>query len=181
MADLDFEPVTLRGFPKSPVRTMADCVHDAYRLSDSDYEGYDGTIDLIRADTIAGSDPSTFTDPERFAWFEFFHNQGYRLRQSCIALWSEEITEANAEKRNEDFGEGRHGCIDQLRYCSREELDDDLFEIDILGLLERPYLSLTMGERLALRSQIGGMIACRAYYPQLFTGRWVPMYLPDDE
>ena len=186
MADLDFEPVTVRGFPKSPVRTMADCVHDAYRLSDSAYEGYDGTIDLIRADTIAGADPSTLTDPERFAWFEFFHNQGYRLRQSCIALWSEEITGANAEKRNEDFGEGQRGCIDQLRYWAREELDDDLFEIDIawidiLGLLERPYLSLTMSERLALRSQIGGMTECRAYYPQLFTGRWVPMYLPDDE
>ena len=46
---------------------------------------------------------------------------------------------------------------------------------DALALLERPYLSLTVAERFALRSQIDDSFHCQRYYPQLFSGRWVPL------
>ena len=184
VAEVAFEPVTWYGFPRPLVPTMTDCVHDAYRLAGNEYSGYDD-IDLIRADTIAGTDPSTLTDLERFAWFEFFQNQGYRLRHSCIAFWSEELTEENAEKRNEDFAEGRRGCVSYVANRAREELDGDLDSdiawLDALTLLGRPYLSLSVTERLILRSQIEGRSECRAYYPQLFSGRWVPLYAPNDD
>lgn len=180
VAEVAFEPVTWYGFPKSLAPTMTDCVHDAYRLAGNEYSGYDD-IDLIRADTIAGTDPSTLTDRERFAWYEYFHNQGYRLRHSCIALWSEELTEENAERRNGDFV----GCVSYVANRAREELDGDLDSdiawLDTLVLLGRPYLSLGATERLVLRSQIEGRSECRAYYPQLFSGRWVPFFEPNEE
>ena len=180
VAEVTFEPVTLYGFPRPLSPTMTDCVHDAYRLAGSEYSGYDD-IDLIRADTIAGTDPTTLTDRERFAWYEYFHNQGYRLRHSCIALWSEELTEENAERRNGDFV----GCVSYVDNRAREELDGDLNSdiawLDALVLLGRPYLSLSATERLVLRSQIEGRSECRAYYPQLFIGRWVPIFAPNDE
>ena len=180
VAEVDFEPVTWHGFPAALVPTMTDCIHDAYRSAGSEYSGYDD-IDLIRADTIAGTDPGGLTDRERFAWFEFFHNQGYRLRHSCIGLWSEELTEENAKRRNEDF---ESGCVSYVASRAREALDGDLDSdiawLDALALLGRPYLSLSATERLVLRSQIEGRSECRAYYPQLFSGRWVPIFGPND-
>ena len=46
---------------------------------------------------------------------------------------------------------------------------------DVLALLERPYLSLTVAERFAWRFQINDSSDCRRYYPQLFSGRWIPL------
>ena len=46
---------------------------------------------------------------------------------------------------------------------------------DVLALLERPYPSLTVAERFALRSHLEDHSDCRQYYPQLFSGRWIPL------
>ncbi len=171
-AVLDFEPVKWTGFPTPLVPTMADCIYDAY---DEDVSN----IDSIRADTISRTNPSELTDAQRFAWYEFFERNSSRLIRSCVALWSEEVSEENADKRNEQYGskpDGGEGCIDWVKRQARDgELELRAVWDDALALLERPYLSLTVAERVALRSQIYGSSACRWYYPQLFSGRWIPL------
>ena len=171
-AVLDFEPVKWSGFPTPLVPTMADCIYDAY---DEDMSN----IDPIRADTISRTNPSELTDAQRFEWYKFFERNSSRLKRSCIALWSEEITEENADKRNEQYGSkpgGGEGCIDWVQRRAREgELERRAVWDDVLALLERPYPSLTVAERFALRSQINDSSDCRRYYPQLFSGRWIPL------
>ena len=154
----------------SLVPTMADCISDAY---DEDVS----RIDSIRADTISRTNPSELTDAQRFEWYEFFERKGSRLKRSCVALWSEEVTEENADKRNEQYGRGPgEGCIDWVQRRAREvEPEFRATWDDALALLERPYLSLTVAERFALRSQIDDSSDCQRYYPQLFSGRWIPL------
>ena len=169
---LDFEPIEWTGFPRPLVPTMADCIYDAY---DEDMSN----IDPIRADTISRTNPSELTDEQRFAWYEFFERNSSRLMRSCIALWSEEVTEENADKRNEQYGTntgGSEGCVDWVKRRAREG-EPELRAVwdDVLALLERPYLSLTVAERFALRFQINNSSDCRRYYPQLFSGRWIPL------
>ena len=171
-AVLDFEPIGWTGFPRPLVPAMADCIYDAY---DEDMSN----IDPIRADTISRTNPGELTDEQRFAWYEFFERNSSRLMRSCIALWSEEITEENADKRNEQYGTntgGSEGCVDWVKRRAREG-EPELRAVwdDVLALLERPYLSLTVAERFALRFQINDSSDCRRYYPQLFSGRWIPL------
>ena len=177
-AALDFEPIEWTGFPRPLVSTIADCIYDAY---DEDVSN----IDSIRADTISRTNPSELTDAQRFAWYEFFERNSSGLKRSCVSLWSEEVTEANADKRNEQYGSkgrGGEGCLDWVKRRVREG-EPELRAIwdDALALLNRPYLSLTTAERFSLRSQINDSSDCRRYYPQLFSGRWVPIIQPQDE
>ena len=171
-AVLDFEPVKWTGFPRPLVPTIADCIYGAY------YEDV-SNIDSIRADTISRTDPGELTDAQRFAWYEFFERNSSGLMRSCVALWSEEVTEENADKRNEQYGSnasGGEGCVDWVKRRVREGgLELRAAWDDVLALLERPYLSLTVAERFALRSQINDSSDCRRYYPQLFSGRWIPL------
>ena len=171
-AVVDFEPIEWTGFPRPPVSTMADSIYDAY---DEDVS----SVDSIRADTISRTNPSELTDTQRFEWYEFFERNSSRLKRSCIALWSEEISEENADKRNEQYGSnpgGGEGCLDWVKRRAREGgLELRAAWDDVLALLDRPYLSLTATERFALRSQIDDSSDCRRYYPQLFSGRWVPL------
>ena len=158
----DFEPLTWYGFPRSVTPTMADCVHDAYS---------DGNIDSIRADTIANTNPNTLSDEQRFAWHEFLSRTSSHLKHSCAALWSEEITSLNAEKRNEQYASCVAGVKSRIR---QEETENRAAWVDLLTLLERPYTTLTAVERSVLRSQLRSN-DCAAYYPQLFSGRWIPI------
>ena len=174
-AALEFEPVRWTGFPKPPIQTMADCVYDAYFYANSD-----SGIDLIRADTIAKTDSSELTDAQRFAWYEFFDSGNrYKLQRSCIALWSEEITPENAGKRNEQYGitaRGNTGCVDWVKSRAWESDPEHGAAWNVVvGLLEKPYLSLTAAEKFVLRSYLEGHSNCRRYYPQLFSGRWIPL------
>ena len=158
--------------PRPLVPTIADCIYDAY---DEDVSN----IDSIRADTISRTDPGELTDGQRFAWYEFFERNSSGLMRSCVALWSEEVTEENADKRNEQYGSnasGGEGCVDWAKRRVREGgLELRAAWDDVLALLEHPYLSLTVAERFSLRSQINDSSDCRRYYPQLFSGRWIPL------
>ena len=171
-AVLEFEPMKWVGFPRPLVPTMADCVYEAY---DEDVSG----VDSIRADTIARTDPGELTDAQRFAWYDFFERNSSRLKRSCVSLWSEEITEENADKRTEQYGSkanSSEGCVDWVKRRAREgEPERRAAWDDVLTLLKCPYLSLTTAERFTLRSQINDSSDCRQYYPQLFSGRWIPL------
>ena len=171
-AVLEFGPMKWVGFPRPLVPTMADCGYEAY---DEDVSG----VDSIRADTIARTNPSELTDAQRFEWYEFFERNSSRLKRSCIALWSEEITEENADRRNEQYGSnagGSEGCVDWVKRRVLEgEPELRAAWNEVFALLERPYLSLTVAERFALRFQIDDSSDCRRYYPQLFSGRWIPL------
>ena len=158
-----------------PVPTKADCIREARNSS---------YVDSIRMNTITNSDPNNFTDPERFAWYQFFRNTSSELRYSCMAFWSEEITEENSQKRNRRYGKGDNGsegCVDWIERRIREETGGNelggnrAMWIDAYALLERPYLSLSISERSVLRERIRDDSDCRRYYPQLFSGRWIPL------
>ena len=80
------------------------------------------------------------------------------MRHPCAILWSEEVTAENADKRN-----SRGDC--------RPE------DPDVKALLEAPYLGLSATDRLVLKRELGGWNNedCVLYYPQLYSGLWVPL------
>ena len=154
-----------------PSESMEECIWEA-RQSDR--------IDSIRTDTIANTDPSALSDLQRFAWYEFFRNEGSReLREACIDLWSEEITGDNAEKRNEEFRRCVSGIEQRLDEGGGPERLAEWQ--DILDLLERPYLALSDTDRVVLRLGLRTVHGdsdhhdCLSYYPQLYSGRWIPL------
>lgn len=156
---------------KLTVPTLGDCVREARE---------DSSLDSIRVNTIAMTDPDKLTDAQRFEWQEFFRRESGRLRYACTSLWSEEITEENADKRNEQY---QNYCIERPEENLRRDIEggnnvenwDTAVSLDAIALLELPYLSLTITERIALRSVLGQHSSCPRYYPQLFTGRWIPL------
>ena len=127
-------------------------------------------------------DSSNLPDSERYDWlttlidelenaavyrdrvdFAFHWDRPSLTTHPCAPLWSEEITEKNQSKRNEQTG------------C--RSIDPDVAE-----LVERPYLNLTATDRLVLRRELGGWgeRACVVHYPQLFLGVWIPLELELD-
>ena len=133
---------------------------------------------LIRS--LRTVDTASLGDTERFEWYttlinelgsvsvstdmvEFDFDQGNFLRvlrHPCAALWSEVVNAQNADKRN-----ARGECRPH--------------DPDVSDLLEAPYLSLTATDRLVLKRELGGWDAvyCLIYYPQLYTGLWIPLPL----
>ncbi|MCE2405266.1 MAG: hypothetical protein J4F43_08945 [Dehalococcoidia bacterium] len=159
-AMLDFAPMRWVGFPRPRVQTMADCVYDAYS---DEY-----SIDSIRRDTILNTDSDELTDARRFEWYRFLSSHSNDLMAACVTLWSEEVTESNADKRNELY------AVDCLAFVNRNRPMPQALADDTLALLERPYLSLAAVERLVLRGALRDGSNCELYYPQLFSGRWIP-------
>ena len=133
---------------------------------------------LIRS--LRTVDTASLGDTERFEWYttlinelgsvsvstdmvEFDFDQGdflRVLRHPCAVLWSEVVNAQNADKRN-----ARGECRPH--------------DPDVSDLLEAPYLSLTATDRLVLKRELGGWDAvyCLIYYPQLYTGLWIPLPL----
>ena len=148
--------------PTLQAPTIDDCISEARFHSD---------VDSVRLETIKGTDPRELTDRQRVTWYEFFERTDHELMTACMALWSEEITEDNADKRNNQYG----SCVDELtRYARGGDLDVKGSRLDALALLNRPYLSLTVAERFVLRESLQSYDYCELYYPQLFFGRWIP-------
>ena len=141
-------------------------------------EAGDRYIDSIRLETIETSDPPTLTDTQRGNWRDFFKERASQLMTVCVTLWSEPITQENADLRNEDYrgSNDKNGCVANVEQSIREDAVDDRAKWeDTHELLVRPYLSLTIAERMVLREQLDNISYCVEFYPQLFTGRWVPM------
>lgn len=82
------------------------------------------------------------------------------MRHPCAALWSEPVSAVNADKRN-----AKGDCRPN--------------DPDVVDLLETPYLSLNATDRLVLKRELGGWNAhaCLVYYPQIYTGLWIPLPL----
>ena len=162
---LEFEQFDWDGFPAPGVPTVADCVHHLRRSSG---------VDPIRLRTVAAVDPLVLTDRERSEWRVFFEQESGSLFAPCAALWSEEVDLENADRRNE-YGDS---CLQSLRDARGSGGKPDFWNSDRVefawGLLERPYLSLSDVDRHVLRQLLGKSKGCRWYYPQLYTGRWVP-------
>ncbi len=137
----------------------------------------DGDIDKIRLETIVTTDPATLTDAQRGHWRDFFRRQASQLMTVCVTLWSEPITEENTDLRNEDYrgSDDESGCVSKVEeYIREDDVDDRAKWEDTHELLVRPYLSLTIAERMVLRERLDDVSYCDEFYPQLFTGRWVP-------
>ena len=150
-------------FPEPIYPTKADCLWNI---------NHSNSIDQIMLRTITNTDPATLTDSERYDWHQFFDRTGHKTQ--CNSFWSEPITPANAEKRNDPYSH----CITEME----QEKPSDIHQIyerqEILEMARRPYISLNLLERHVLRDQLPGK-SCRNYYPQLYSGRWIPM--PDDK
>ena len=153
------------------VPTKADCLREA---GDSSY------VDAIRLRTLQNADPNGLTDEERFAWHQFFMHTNSELRSSCITYWSEAITVENAEKRNVLVEGLPNECLESVEQRIQAQSSYDLAGnrgawVDAYTLLRRPYLSLTITERSVLREILYDSWDCQRYYPQLFSGRWIPL------
>ena len=153
------------------VPTKADCLREA---SHSSY------VDAIRLRTLEATNPDRLTDDERSAWNQFFMNTNSELRSLCIAYWSEAVTVENADKRNALVGDRPNECIESVEQHIQAQSSYDLAGnrgawVDAYTLLRRPYLSLTVVERSVLREILYDSWDCQRYYPQLFSGRWIPL------
>ena len=135
---------------------------------------------LVRS--LSALDTATLGDTERFEWYttlidklgsaplsgdrvELDFDQGdfmQVMRHPCAVLWSEVVTSENEDRRN-----ARGECRSH--------------DPDVRDLLEAPYLDLNATDRLVLKRELGGWGAtdCLVYYPQLYTGLWIPLPLED--
>ena len=162
---------TISPFEDPPVPTKMDCLREA---SNSSY------VDPIRFRTLQDADTDSLTDEERSAWNLFFRHTNSDLRSACFTYWSEPITPENADKRNA-LVEGRPNvCIESIERQIETQTRSDFAGnrgawVDAYALLIRSYLSLTVAERSVLREILGSSGDCRSYYPQLFSGRWIPL------
>ena len=164
VVDLSFEPFTWKGFLASDAPTVSDCV---MRVKNS--------MDPIVVWTIAGVDPAVLTDEERAEWRDYFDvGIGRAFVPACIDLWSAALDADNADMRNDRYV----ACRERMERFSGSPDEENLRRTagaaDVLELLDRPYLSLTPLERQVLRLSLGESGDCVWYYPQLFTGRWIP-------
>lgn len=137
-------------------------------------------VDAIRLSTIEDADPDQLTDEERSAWNQFFINTNSELRSSCIVYWSEAVTVKNADKRNTMVGNRPNQCLESVEQHIAAQSSYQLADnrgrwVDAYTLLTRPYLSLTVAERSVLRENLRDSYDCHIYYPQLFSGRWIPL------
>ena len=153
------------------VPTKADCLREA---SHSSY------VDAIRLRTLEAADPDRLTDDERSEWNRFFMNTDSEFRSLCIAYWSEAVTVENADKRNVLVVDRPNECLESVEQHIQAQSSYDLAGnrgawVDAYTLLRRPYLSLTVVERSVLREILYDSWDCQRYYPQLFSGRWIPL------
>ena len=179
--DLQFDSEELRRHPNALFLSpdYATDIHDRSLVRCAAVmEFNDVSPILIRS--LRTVDTASLGDTERFEWYttlinelgsvsvstdmvEFDFDQGNFLRvlrHPCAALWSEVVNAQNADKRN-----ARGECRPH--------------DPDVSDLLEAPYLSLTATDRLVLKRELGGWDAvyCLIYYPQLYTGLWIPLPL----
>ena len=123
---------------------------------------------------VKGLSTESLTDTEREEWRRFLIDSGnisiYMgdwpdrwTKSPCVSLWSAEINERNAAKRNRDW-EG--DCIGS---------SDRFVNQAIHELVNRPYTALDANDVVVLQMRMGDSDYCRVFYPQLFYGRWVPM------
>ena len=166
---LDFEQFVWDGFPGPDVPTVSDCVHHLQRNSE---------VDSIRLRTVAAIDSSLLTDMERSEWrVSLRRNSGDRWgigERPCMSVWSEELNDGNSDSRNESFSSCRESWAGPRDWRDGEGFWKLSYSRYILELLDRPYRSLSELERHILRQSLWNSESCVRYYPQLFTGRWVP-------
>ena len=137
-------------------------------------------VSPILVKSLRTVDAATLGDTERFEWYttlidelnsvsfsvdrvELDFDQGdfmQVMRHPCAVLWSETVTEQNENKRN-----------------SRGECRSN--DPDVSDLIETSYLALNPTDRLVLKRELGGWSAtdCITYYPQLYSGLWIPLPL----
>lgn len=137
-------------------------------------------VSPILVKSLRTVDAAHIDDTERFEWYttlvneldsvsfsvdrvELDFDQGdfmQVMRHPCAVLWSETVTGQNENKRN-----ARGECRSH--------------DPDVSDLLEASYLDLNATDRLVLKRELGGWSArdCIIYYPQLYTGLWIPLPL----
>ena len=150
-------------------------------------------------DKVRDANPAELSDLDRYKWnllfSRYYDDSDLRLgmnayfsfprrdlgrheemTSACADIWTAPITEQNIDNRNHEL----------LDFCSPLELlryeNDEYARLhtpmmrDVDTLLKKPYQSLTLTDRIALRQSLNSDY-CTMYYPQLYFERWVPMYV----
>ena len=134
----------------------------------------------VLIEKIEEADPDDLTDKQRWEWHKVLEqvSGNYNVVNSCQALWSEPITPENAAKRNDDFYDECAGGLERILNEDRNNYRYDEYGLahaaDILELLQLPYPSMSLTDRVVLRMLFENSGSCVRYYPQLFLGRWAP-------
>ena len=99
----------------------------------------------------------------------------------CSPLWSEEVSPENAHKRNE---RALKECMNDQAALIRNYGTE--YVADLKELLAMPYQDLDVTERAVLRLMLDApnrpehsRRGCRRYYPQLYSGAWLPLQDPE--
>ena len=136
----------------SPILVRSLRTVDTARLGDTErFEWYTTLIDEL--DSVSFSVDRVELDFDQGDFMQV-------MRHPCAVLWSETVTGQNENKRN-----ARGECRSH--------------DPDVSDLLETSYLELNAIDRLVLKRELGGWSArdCIIYYPQLYTGLWIPLPL----
>ncbi len=177
-------PAQSVGAPEKAVESADSLENCVFAALGNDFSG-------ILIEKIEETNPQTLTDKQRWEWFKVLSDKS-GLLIPCQDLWSEPITMENADKRNEElyydecFGE--YNLERDENYSFPYDSIRYKHTADVLELLERPYHSLSVTDKVTLRmifsrnpgseyiSDYDVDIDCAYYYPQLFFGRWIPIF-----
>ena len=162
------------------VRSIKSAVIDT--LTDAHRSDWLGTLRNKLKQTIRSREGS-------YSFGELYRMGRFDLLQShpCSLLWSVDVSHKNAQKRNDWALEGcMPNSFDVIGHYGPEHT------ADLVELLTRPYLNLDTSDRAVLRLMLGSSgepygienaenrkAFCHTYYPQLYSGVWVPIQAPE--
>ena len=151
--------------------------------------------------SIKRTDSGLLTDRERSEWLVTLKGEEFvgrlisehdeiRLEvreDQCSLLWAAEVSPLNSGRRNEwSFEDCLYDRDDMAKFYGEGYVSD------LIDMLTRPYLELEVTDRMVLQLMLNEpnpygnsgharvrRNACRIYYPQLFSGVWVPVQSPE--
>ena len=122
--------------------------------------------------------PGGLTDAERLDWRELLLAVGgSELFAYCSMYWSEPAGAENGDKRNERYG----SCVSEWSAeLGLFSFGQAFRNVRMEDVTQMNYAELTRAQANALREWLdeghgGAPRDCHLYYPQLYTGRWMPL------
>ena len=190
LANSIFSPVQAQGFNSDAEGWFEECLQ---RATDRIESG-------IVLSKMRETDVSRLTDAERFQWRAELLRDDNTSNQAmffaCASFWSEPVTLTNGHRRNWNHADS---CfhLKKPSYSNTAEIDDSQIYRQVLSfeakvqegiweLLLVPFHKLSATDRILLRGALdldrtnedaflSDLEGCRAFYPQLIMGRWIPL------
>ena len=135
-------------------------------------------VDAHIVERLKKVNPSELDDSERLDWRALLlAGGGSEPFAACSMYWSEPADANNGEKRNEQYQSCVSEWNDELGLFS---LGQAFRNVRMESVVMMNYSELTRKQAKALREWLdeghgGEPNDCHLYYPQLYTGRWIPL------